>query len=248
MVNSVQFNGNYLICLDSLFDTRLGVVTGLGESAIMQLVESDYSKREDDSCLHAIPGYLQAWATRSITTLMQSHRTVFVSTVVDLLLADVNDKEIGLPDRKFNLYINTWPYSLDETSKVELVNILTMLLQNRVTVTCRSYSPQMLSPKTILSNNFTLVALYNFEEWIKLHFEALYSSPLKEVVFVAPMLREINARELPEVTAEMSEVMEKYSPFECVELSLMEVLALKYYPIQEYCGVIYDLVTAKKEG
>lgn len=236
---------NYLVSLDMLFDTRLGTVAKLGADALDTLEKVDYDNREDDSCLHDIPGYTEAWANRDIETLKLSTKSKFLDTMVEILRDDIHDTIVSMPDRKFHLYLNTYPYTLPPEVKEEYCYILNLLLGGKVKVQTRHLSPQMLSPNNMRNSGYTAVMMYDFIDWIKLHFEALYDTPLQELVMVVPSLKEIGIV-APEIPEEFSELSKRYSGWDAVEISLMEVLAVKHYPITDFTGYLYKL--AKKEA
>lgn len=239
---------NYLIDIDTIFDTRLGTVALLGDEHLDKLHELGYDTREDDSLLHAIPGYTELWANRDISVLGKSTVSKMFTIIVGLIIGDLNDFDTPITGRKFNLYVNSYPYKLNEDEKQDIIAVLGQAFQWRVAVEIRHYSPEQLSPRTVLSNNFWMMGMYDFEKWIKIHFETLYKTPLPETVLITPALRELNARTLPEIDSETTKILEKITPFECVELDLLEVLALKYYEVSHYCSYLYFQKPAKKEG
>lgn len=250
MVKLSPLVSNYLLDLDSLFDTRLGVLSLLGDDAVDSLTHDNYAKREDESFLMAIPGYKERWEARDIEVLQSSQVSKFFATAMQLILDDVHDVNVSLPDRKFFLYINTYPYKLNDIEKEDLVLMVSAQLHGRVKVTTRSFSLGALSPRTIASNCYGLVSIYEFEKWVKLHIDALYKLSLSEVVVVAPELKEIGAKVIEKPTELMLQLLERYSKWECLELALMEVLALKYYPVAEYCSLLYlaHITEQKEEG
>ncbi len=250
MVKLNPLVSNYLLDIDSLFDTRLGVLSLLGDEAVDSLTHENYAKREDEATLLAIPGFKERWETRDKEVLQASQVSKFFATAMQLILDDVHDVTVALPNRKFFLYINTYPYVLNEVEKEDLILMITMQLHGRVKVSVRSFSLTALSPKTIAANCFGLVAIYEFEKWVKLHIDALYQLSLREVVVVAPALKELDARTIEEPNEIMVQLLERYTKWECLELALMEILALKYYPIAEYCSLLYlaHITEQKEEG
>lgn len=236
---------NYLISLDAIWDTRLGVVAMLGGDALDKLEAMDYNKRSSDEGLHSIEGYTEAWAKRTTEVLRYSTRNQFFDTMCKLINDDILDHTVGMPNRKFNLFLNTYPYRLTAEEKEEYCYVLHILLGGRVNVETRYLGPMAMSPSNLAGGCYIAVAMYDFTEWVKMHFEALYKTPIKEMVFVAPCLKEIGAVE-PEETADIAQLKSKITAAEAVEIALMDVLALKYYPIEEFTSLLYKL--AKEEG
>lgn len=250
MVKLNPLVSNYLIDIDSIFDTRLGVLSLLGEDAVNSLTHDNYAMREDESFLHSIPGFKERWDSRDVEVLQNSQVSKFFATSMQLILDDVHDTNVALPNRKFFLYINTYPYKLSDDEKEDLILMVSFHLHGRVKVTTRSYSPGALSPRTVAANCYGMIAMYDFEKWIKLHIEELYKLSLREVVVVAPALKEIDARTIDTPNETILQLLERYTKWECLELALMEVVALKYYPIAEYSSLLFlsHITEQKEEG
>lgn len=191
-----------LIDMDSLLDTRLGVLAGLSEEAVRKVIATPaYWQREhtDWSALTGglvdNPTFYEAWKTRNNADL---HRSVMTGIVlpVSRVIAEYNrNVQDGIVDDDICLEVNLHPYTLDYDETEELEGVLHELLYPELSISFCSRPMEELTPK-VMNENYAAVFLFDFPPWIKHHCFNLGKQRCRGLNVIIPKLFEKDPRNL----------------------------------------------------
>lgn len=192
----------FYITLDSLLDTRLGVIRAHSKEAAENIIEcKDYLLREfnnwelftngivDDELFEKL--YSERGGDNTQRTLSNSIITNIIPVIYRLIAEELNTiiNNSSMDDKDVIITVDTSPYSLNDVEKEELLIILNELFSDKQAIELTEVGITELTPRYIY-NNFALVIMYDFHEWIKLHFEELVKIRGASVNYIAPKLFE----------------------------------------------------------
>jgi len=164
-----------LVDLDSLMDTRLGVLETLDpELAKVVAQRGDYWDREHTDWSVLTNGqlthdaFLEKWKARDNDTLRASMATNLIP-VIAKILADYNQNvQDGMVKEDVTLEVNVWPYALELEEMEDLEAALQYHLYQSLPVTFVSRPMEELTPK-VLHDHYAAVIMFDFQPWIKHH-------------------------------------------------------------------------------
>lgn len=116
---------NIYICLDSLFDTRLGCIAEIDPKLIIVALEEGFLKRNCDTfSFIKKETFDQLYKVRDVNTLRLSPLTschkALASVCVNLLKGSVDGPDIT----GVKVIVNTYPYRLSETEEGDLLSLV----------------------------------------------------------------------------------------------------------------------------
>lgn len=197
-----------LVDLDTLLDTRLGVINMLNPKAAEVLIKSDrYWDRENDFWEILTDGLItreqfnEAWAARggnnSATVLNGSVISGILPFLLKLLTEDLINRANLMGDEmdSVGVTINTYPYalSLDETEDMRDIAVYMFGVSTEIEIVCIPLS--IVSP-VFLDKGFAAMVTYNFIEWIKFHHVELSQVQLNCFNFISPRIYEHDVSKL----------------------------------------------------
>jgi hypothetical protein len=161
--------------LDSLLDTRLGVMATLDPGAAQSLVkQKTYWDREQDDWERLTQGkitqeaFKAAWAVRGIEVLKSSVASQLF-LVLNQLFGDFHLINMeGLTKSDLRLEVNVHPYNLNSDEIETLTGVLKELLFPELMVTFISRPLKELTP-TFWFQHYSGALIYDFPGWLKTH-------------------------------------------------------------------------------
>jgi hypothetical protein len=189
--------------VDSLLDTRIGVLSTLYPAAASTLVASKaYWLREHTDWSVLTDGkvsneqFAQAWAKRTKrsaceSSVMNGFHPVFIKILTDVAAAGMS----GMSDFDVGFEVNLHPYdfTFDE------LELFTVLIRKQVgqdvPITFCSIPLEDLTPELMLKEYSACIS-FNFHEWIKLHAPTLANIEARGFNYVAPKLFETDPRSM----------------------------------------------------
>lgn len=215
------------IDLDTLFDTRLGVLAHLDEKAAERLVEQDaYWDREHTDWWRltdeAITNeqFEEAWVSRGKPQLQASYVSAIIPVLVQMLVDYQKAQEEGVVSEEMGLEINVHPYDFTAEEMDELTAILrTYITHAEQTITFIDVSLEEMTPEFI-KQRYSGMVFFEFHRWIKLHAERIVHTKARDLPIVVPKLFEVDPRELP--------VEKKKEELICFKLWLLDHLHLEF--------------------
>lgn len=157
-----------LIDLDSLFDTRLGTLILNNYDQLLPIFTGNkYHIRLDDSFHGSVDKdkFYEAYAKRDKETLANSTLTLAIDIVKDFvattLKADPTSPVLFYP----KVYINIYPYKLDQEEVDNIVLGLHSHLKGKAQVEAISLNPTMLTIDYI-NQHLSVIIMYEYNKWL----------------------------------------------------------------------------------
>lgn len=164
-----------LIDLDSLLDTRLGVLAvNDPESAEVVVGKEAYWEREHDDWAGLTNGrvdnttFVQWWKARDAAVLRASMMSGMLMVLGQLLSEYNRNQQEGIVHEDIALEINLHPYTLTTEEIEELSHVLQETLYDDLVVSVSSYTREDLTP-AVMNKRYAAVIMYDFAAWIKQH-------------------------------------------------------------------------------
>lgn len=191
MRNEDSVNANILIDMDSLLDTRLPVLYALDKNtAIDVLKDEKYQKRVKDVFGNiAYNIFSSYYRNRTKDILKLATPTPFINVLMEYCVQAYNSVATEVTDSLPKLYINTYPYDLNNEEKGNLLMLLVKLLPVRINIDIIYMSNSELTPKFV-ANNVSIFIKYDMLEWLEYHnsIGELAKCPLLSTACIAPLL------------------------------------------------------------
>lgn len=197
-----------LLDLDTLLDTRLGVINMLNPEAAKLLISSDaYWDRENDfwevltQGLVTREAFNEAWAARggnnSADVLNGSILSGATPFILRMLTDDLINRSNQMGDIKdeVGLVINTWPYALTLDEVEDMRDIAVYLFGATTNIELVDIPMDKITP-LFLDAGYAAVVTYNFIEWIKMHHEELGTVKMNCFNFIGPRIYEADVSKL----------------------------------------------------
>ena len=189
MPKNLTFSG-FMIPLDILLDTRMGTIGKMNLELAGKLNTQAYRNRQNDE-FEGITRqeFNAAYAKRDVETLKYSIITAFPAVlrriVQEMAISDGTEFHPEMP----RIYINTWPYQLDEEEETELGMCMAAILNTPfVEIELIHKSLEELTPDYCLGM-FKFMAMYlEYNAWLDLHRFALHKNSMKHIVLFAPAM------------------------------------------------------------
>jgi hypothetical protein len=228
-----------LIPIDALLDTRIATVSLLCPETAGRLLRTTYFIRDNDefqSRTFRKEDYRAAYQARNVQTLQASGPTAFADFLFEEICLETSKREQTAGEYIYDIDLNVWPYRLQEDEKDEYVKILQVLFPNVRKVTVVNYSPQKLDPVCIALQHYNVVVLYDYAEWLKLHYpKALDATKLQHVTFIVPKIRDnTQAVQLDPNNEDEQLYGESIKIWGCFELMLCEHAAWRFEDVKHF--------------
>lgn len=236
-----------LIDIQMILDTRLGVLARLNPQAANKIVRSEwYHQRDTDRFdlvsdgVITLEDYRQLAGKYEVETLLESLFTDYVF----LLRKDIEEifpkTEIKDLTGRIRFDINVYPYRLLDSEKEVLRRAVARYLTEPGEVRVVDMAYHLLHPGS-LNDNYEMMALYNYEDWLKYHQETLYKTPIKEFTLFHPRIAP--SGEVPETDDIFND------PFMVMPLVLCEHIQLHPVPTSwvSWNPDIYDKLLNQKD-
>lgn len=186
-----KLNENILIDLDSLIDTRLPVVYALHSETAADLVQSGmYHKRIKD-VFGNIPYriFRRYYDDRTKDILRLATPTPMVDLLKSYCIEAYESHVTQGIDMIPTLYVNTYPYVLNETEEDNLLKLFYNLIDVRVNIVLIHLDRDKLTPEYIDKHVVTVI-MYDMVDWLEYHSAKgnLAKYPLLKGSCVGPLL------------------------------------------------------------
>jgi len=226
-----------LVMLDALLDTRIATVSKLSESAAVGLLGPDYFERYHDDFglltkgVVSTEAYQAAYAARDLETLQRSQMTGIV-VMLNKMVATLQIQRVNTPMvDEVTLEVNIWPYSLTSEQGEMYLTCIAAYIGMETPVTMVNIPPSALTPKAI-AESWEAVILYDLDEWLKIHQEALIKFRIPRNTLIAPARSATGPLDLEELVRQG--VTEH--PFATCERELAEFVGLDLIEMK-YCSL-----------
>lgn len=183
-----------LIDIQMILDTRLGVLARLNPQAANKIVRSEwYHQRDTDRFDTVSDGLINIEEYRALAGKYEPE-TLVESLFTDYLFLLRKDIEEVFPKTdikditgRIQFDINVYPYKLLDSEKEVIRRAVARYLTEPGEVKVVDIAYHLLSPGS-LNDNYEMMALYNYEDWLRYHEEALYKTPIREFTLFHPRI------------------------------------------------------------
>lgn len=225
------------VSLDVLLDTRLGTLAKLGgNELVIKTLMSNYHTRQDDKFKDVdVTAYKRMYANRDVETLSLSTLTQ-VMPLVRQFTTSLMKQTLNRPFHEgVRIFVNIYPYQLDDEEQQELTQVLAELMAgfSKVDIPLKmeivSLSDEELTPE-YCKTNFSLMLMYDYDNWLSVQQRAILKSPMPEVTLYAPRIYTVQTptdEQLAELKTQFP-----WSPFEAIEKSISGGVTLELMPIE----------------
>lgn len=236
-----------LVDINMVLDTRLGVLARLNPDAANTLVRSDwYPLRDTDDWERTTEGLIKNEDYREMYNRYETETLVnsLMSDFVYALRKDVEDiiPEIEITNltEVIEFDINVYPYTLTVEEKAIVEASLAHYLTYPAKVRVVDIAYHLLSPG-MLDSNYDMMAIYNYEDWLKYHHEALWTNPIRDFTVFYPRIAPSG------VMPEPDDVIK--DPMSAVPMALMFHIQFKPIPTAYVCWnpAVYDGLVTRQE-
>lgn len=187
------FNNIY-IDLDSLLDTRLGVISELDPTALEYMIKDGrYWARVYDDWSTLTDGrvsdeqFTVAWDNRTHETLKASMLTEIFGPLRNIMTLYTQNVKEGHVEKPLCMTVNMHPYGLSDDEQEAIAEALMYHVGARFEVFFVSIGPDELTP-TLLFSRYEAAIMYHFHSWIVKHGFALANQPTPDFVLMVPRL------------------------------------------------------------
>lgn len=190
MISEINKTGFYLD-LDTLLDTRLSTVLSLTNTDEQKFkIIRDWPTREVDSFSHC--SYLEfneEFKKRNKTVLLKSSVTNASDMISEFVKETLTSNTSEPQKSKPAIYLNTYPYNLDENEHAVLLAVLRRITADISDIAFISKAPNELTP-TWFKSKVAIALYYNPFEWLEIHAASgsLKERACPEVTMYSPKL------------------------------------------------------------
>lgn len=157
----------YLVCVDTLFDTRIGWAKQMFPNEIAAFDLDVYRGRHSEywAEMAGIPEWNKSYGKRDKRALMNAEPTEFLYNLKNTLLGDLTQIQMSAPLEKPSLTINMWPYRdlTEEESELFLAHFRYFYNEVQVQLT---YTPMANLTIGHLNAMWDLWYTYDWFRWV----------------------------------------------------------------------------------
>jgi len=155
--------------LDALFDTRMVVLKSFGLDAIETHVPRGYYTRVIDSFGDiTLEAFEERYAKRNINTLREALITPVAGHIYDFARRTLIALVSSPFRRQPKVFVNTYPYQLDEVSAASIVEGLKIVTKNTIDIEVAYLPLEKITPQYV-KDNYIQMVMYSYWEWLETH-------------------------------------------------------------------------------
>lgn len=228
-----EFDQTVYIDLDSLLDTRVGVVAVNDPEAAAMLMQEPYWLRESDDFAELTEGrvthalFRQWWKARDKQAVVAARPTNIIR-ILEQLSESLVSSQVNLPFVAKTLYlVNYWPYQFEPLEVQAIQQACEILTGNAVEVKMVSWSPEQMTPQKI-KRDISLMIMYDYWAWMEAQRDNFAISPLPEVNLLTPAISHNHVVTQEDRTIEhFGEV----NPFAVSEMVMSVYISIQMLPV-----------------
>ena len=221
-----------LVELDSILDTRLGVLLDVAPDVVPAILAKDYHNRLWD----VFPGvdflaYQQRYQSRDKAILKNSWMTPMADMMTDFVKKTLQQTLQTPFHRVPKIDLNIYPYVLTDDEASVILKAAATKTANQCDIEIVSFSPEDLNP-VFLKNNYEAVMMYDYQVWLETHSKnglwKKYSCP--QVIVFAPLMMKN-----PETYDSNLKVESTYQDFVTLSKAMSLYADIQFLPLEAYC-------------
>lgn len=216
--------------LDALLDTRLGTLDRIDNAIAEQVIASGtYQTRQNDVFEGVDKAVFdQAYHDRDVETLKRSIVTDAIQFLRQLVAALTEQAIVRPYHDGAKIVVNIYPYTLSQEEQEELGRAVTAWMQDMAPVEIVSIPTKDLTP-THCKATYSLMMVYEHEEWMNFHAEAFQHTRLPEVTMYVPALYFVHTPSAEELE---KTVKEAAHPMRALEMLASPLIDLKFIDVK----------------
>lgn len=225
-----------LVELDSLLDTRIATVARMNSAAAVIMLDGRYQERDIDDFKVLTNGLIdneafdKQYSERDRETLKLARLTNIIKLIQFIVRETEIQKETEPFTNSLSIDVNLYPYILDSHEKELIVDMLTFYVGVEVYVSTVFYPLDAITP-SFIKDKYSAVIIYQFNKWFELHAKELNNIMIPRNMIFAPALLIKKPEEYKEMVIEGAE---NYTPFNLLEMSLVDRLKLEMLKPSEF--------------
>ena len=233
---SIHQKQHLLVDLDTLLDTRMGTLVKIDLDNLVKIDKKKYLTRRSDNFDELvnvdIDEYKELYKNRDVETLKCSGMTTYM-LAVNKMLGEIAKEKIDNPAiESIELHVNYYPYKLSESMIKEFTDVISFYTNRLTKVKLVNLHPMLITP-SLLKNEYSLYATYDFDVWLGLQGKNLENHPIPTVTVNVPSLF---VNEVPDKEAiEQIGVNKDTDLFGSFEYLLAPYVSLTYSDIKYFC-------------
>lgn len=223
-----------LIDIHMLMDVRYGVLRRMNAEAAHQIVKSEwYGIRDTDNFDSVTAGvigreeYKDIYNKFEVESLVHAYMTDFLYELRKDVKTGLADLERIHSDVVFEFDVNYFPYDLLPEELTIVERSIARYLPVHCTVNMVKLDPKSLTP-TILTQQYEMMALYNYESWLPHHVEALRKDPITTFCLLYPRIALSGT--VPKPDGDVKD------PFQALPMVMSQFIQLVVIPTQWTCA------------
>lgn len=231
---------NIYLDLDTILDTRLGTLAGLGEDFAVAALNSGRHHRRLIDEFDGVPKdvFRQAYAARNLDTLRRSVLTNMVFFMRRLIKDSLMEAVIQQKVEKMCFTVNVWPYDFSDPDLVDmLIACIRFHTYSTSSVQIVSIPDEELTPEYCLKH-YQIMIRYGWVAWADKHKPFFGQRGVPQLVLVVP---EIFYESVP-TQDEIDQLdLKTQNPFRMTEQACAPLFRLKHMPVSLFS--IHESIT-----
>lgn len=215
---------SFLTDLDTLFDTRMGVIESYGPETVQEVVKGGYFHRPIDLFAGVdMEDYARRYLERDESVLRKSMVTPVLQEIRRFMWKTLGANTSTPLTERPRLVLNTYPYRLSKSLLNSIQQGLIAATEKSIEIVLIEQKPEDIPLKEI-KERYAMIAMYHYAEWLEnltLN-KQLEKVQCPQVFLLAPrLLRDVKGLSLMK-TMDVFESIEQYTSL-FFKLKLMDV-------------------------
>lgn len=221
-----------LVELDSILDTRLGVLLDIAPDKVPPLLADAYHCRLWD----VFPGvdlltYRRRYENRDTLILKNSWATPMADLMADFVMKTLQ-QTLRTPFHKVpKVEINAYPYRVSDVDAAVIIGAVAAKTNQQCDVSMVFYSPEDLNP-VFLKNRYEVVMMYDYHQWLEVHATngiwKKHSCP--NVTVMVPLM--IKNTDIYDQRKQASDIL---SDYETLTKTMAPYVDIQFLPLEAFC-------------
>jgi hypothetical protein len=218
------------VSLDVLLDTRLGTIARIDDAVAADVIASGtYQTRKNDVFEGVDKAVFdQMYKDRDVETLKLSIVTDAIQ-YIKRLVSGLTEQAIARPYHDgAKIVVNLYPYNLLIVEQEKIGRAISAWINDMAPVELVFISTKDLTPAHC-KDKYSLMMVYEYEEWMETHAEAFHHTRLPEVTMYVPALYKVHT---PSVEELEKTVKEAAHPMRALEMLASPIIGLKVIDVK----------------
>lgn len=221
----------FLAELDALLDTRATILTReLGVENIPRFLKAGYFERFADR-FDQMPWrtFREHYRTRDKSVLAGAMATPVVRMISEYVRSVIQNVVSSPNHLEPAVIVNVYPYDLSETERQVIAEMISVKTGGFCEVGIISKDYASITPRWLKANDVSYYALYDYTEWLNIHFDNknLVDTKCTDIGLIAPRIIVSDPANvyLPDLEKDFQITEDRVAPY----------ISLSYSPVSDFC-------------